>query len=109
MRFGSIIRRDAQARKREGKEQESRHRTSSTSPMLETAYVLIRLERNTPAEVARQVRRVSGVAEAAVTMGEVDVLAIVREDSTKGIAAIRREIEAIEGVGSVSVCVVVRP
>lgn len=77
--------------------------------MLETAYVLIRLERNTPAEVARQVRRVSGVAEAAVTMGEVDVLAIVREDSTKGIAAIRREIETIEGVGSVSVCVVVRP
>lgn len=77
--------------------------------MLETAYVLIRLERNTPAEVARRVRRVQGVAEAAVTMGEVDVLAIVREDSTKSFAVISREIGAIEGVKSVSVCVVVRP
>ncbi|MGH2405407.1 MAG: Lrp/AsnC ligand binding domain-containing protein [bacterium] len=77
--------------------------------MTETAYVLIRLERNTPAEVARRVRRVQGVAEAAVTMGEVDVLAIAREDSTKGFAGITREIGAIEGVKSVSVCVVVRP
>ncbi len=77
--------------------------------MTETAYVLIRLDRNTPAEVARRVRRVPGVAEAAVTLGEVDVLAIVRDNSTKGIAAISKQIEAIEGVGTVSVCVVVRP
>ncbi len=77
--------------------------------MIETAYVLIRLERNTPAEVARQVRRVQGVTEAAVTMGEVDVLAIVREDSTKGFAGISKAIGSIEGVRSVSVCVVIRP
>ncbi len=85
------------------------HRTSWASPMTETAYVLIRLERNTPAEVARRVRRVQGVAEAAVTMGEVDVLAIVRENSTKSLAGITQAIQAIEGVQSVSVCVVVRP
>ncbi len=77
--------------------------------MTEKAYVLIRLERNTPAEVARRVRRVPGVVEAAVTMGEVDVLAIVNDDSTKGLAAISHQIQAIEGVGAVSVCVVVRP
>ncbi len=65
--------------------------------MTETAYVLIRLERNTPAEVARRVRRVQGVTEAAVTMGEVDVLAIVREDSTKGFAGFNREVQHVTG------------
>lgn len=77
--------------------------------MIETAYVLIKLDRNTPAEVARRVRRVPGVAEAAVTMGGVDVLAIARGESTKILANIGHQIEAIEGVETVSVCVVVRP
>ena len=77
--------------------------------MIETAYVLIKLDRSTPAEVARRVRRVPGVAEAAVTMGGVDVLAIARGESTKILAAIGHQIEAIEGVETVSVCVVVRP
>jgi len=77
--------------------------------MLETAYLLVKLERNTPADVARRVRRVPGVLEAAVTMGEVDVLAIARGESTKALAAISHQIEAIEGVEKVSICVVVRP
>ncbi|MCL6499937.1 MAG: Lrp/AsnC ligand binding domain-containing protein [Firmicutes bacterium] len=77
--------------------------------MSETAYILIRLDRSTPAEVARRVRRVPGVTEAAVTMGEVDVLAIARGETTKGLAEISHQIQAIEGVKSVSVCVVVRP
>ncbi|MGQ0568812.1 MAG: Lrp/AsnC ligand binding domain-containing protein [Armatimonadota bacterium] len=77
--------------------------------MIETAYVLIKLDRSTPAEVARRVRRVPGVAEAAVTMGGVDVLAIARAESTKILADIGHQIEAIEGVETVSVCVVVRP
>jgi DNA-binding Lrp family transcriptional regulator len=77
--------------------------------MSETAYILIRLDRGTPAEVARRVRRVPGVAEAAVTMGEVDVLAIARDETTRGLAEISSQIQSIEGVKSVSVCVVVRP
>ncbi|MBI3997811.1 MAG: Lrp/AsnC ligand binding domain-containing protein [Armatimonadetes bacterium] len=76
---------------------------------METAYILIRLNRSTPAAVARLVRRVPGVSEAAVTMGEVDILAIVHKETTKGLATISHQIQAIEGVGSVSLCVVVRP
>jgi DNA-binding Lrp family transcriptional regulator len=77
--------------------------------MTETAYLLVKLERNTPAEVARQVRRVPGVVEASVTMGEIDVLAIARADSTRLLADISYLIQTIEGVAKVSVCVVVRP
>jgi DNA-binding Lrp family transcriptional regulator len=77
--------------------------------MVETAYLLVKLERSTPAEVARHVRRVPGVVEAAVTMGEVDVLAIARADSSKMLADISHLIAAIEGVAKVSVCVIVRP
>jgi DNA-binding Lrp family transcriptional regulator len=77
--------------------------------MLETAYVLVKLDRNTPAEVARHVRRVPGVIEAAVTMGDVDVLAIAREESTKALAEIGHAVEKIEGVAKVSLCIVVRP
>jgi DNA-binding Lrp family transcriptional regulator len=77
--------------------------------MIETAYLLVKLDRNTPAEVARLVRRVPGVVEAAVTMGEVDVLAIARDQSTKGLAEISHAVEKIQGVARVSICVVVRP
>lgn len=77
--------------------------------MTETAYLLVKLESHTPAAVARHVRRVPGVVEAAVTMGEVDVLAIARCESTRALADISHQVEAIEGVAKVSVCVVVRP
>lgn len=76
---------------------------------METAYVLLRLDRGTPAQVARQVRRVPGITEAAVTMGEVDVLAIAQGETTRSLADIGHQIEAIEGVAHVSICVVVRP
>ncbi|MDR7520930.1 MAG: Lrp/AsnC ligand binding domain-containing protein [Armatimonadota bacterium] len=76
---------------------------------METAYLLVRLDRSTPAEVARAVRRVPGVMEAAVTMGEVDVLAVIRGETTRALAEIGHQVEAIEGVGKVSICVVVRP
>ena len=75
--------------------------------MAEMAYLLIRVERGTPVEVARQVKRVPGVAGASVTMGEVDVLAVAQDESTKGLADIGRRIQAIEGVSAVSVCVVI--
>ncbi|MDR7417522.1 MAG: Lrp/AsnC ligand binding domain-containing protein [Armatimonadota bacterium] len=77
--------------------------------MVETAYMLVKLDRSTPVEVARQVRRVPGIVEASVTMGDIDVLAIARNESTKGLAEIGHAIERIEGVARVSVCVVLRP
>lgn len=77
--------------------------------MVETAYLLVTIDRSTPAEVARQVRRVPGVVEAAVTMGEVDILAIARSESTRGLADVGHAVEKLEGVAKVSICVVVRP
>lgn len=74
--------------------------------MPETAYILIRLDRSVPAEIARQVRRVPGVAEVLVTMGDVDVLAIAHGETTRAFPTIGEKIQAINGVSSVSVCVV---
>lgn len=77
--------------------------------MTETAYVLITLERNTPATVARVVRNVAGVIDAYVTMGEFDIIAVVELQGTKGFPTVAREIQRIEGVTKISTCVVVRP
>ncbi len=77
--------------------------------MAEVAYVLVSLNRNTPAAVAREVRGVSGVVDAHVTMGEFDIIAVVELDHTKGFPAVAAAIQRIEGVANVSTCVVVRP
>lgn len=71
--------------------------------------MLITLDRSTPAAVARQVRKVTGVVDAHVTMGEYDVVAIVELEGTKGFPAVASAIQRIEGVTKVSTCVVVRP
>jgi len=75
----------------------------------EVAYLLISLNRSTPAAVAREVREVSGVVDAHVTMGEFDVIALVETDHTKTFPAVAAAIQKIEGVLKVSTCVVVRP
>lgn len=77
--------------------------------MLETAYFLIALNRHTPAEIARVVRRVPGVAEAVVTMGEVDIIAISHMEGTRGFPALSEQLAKIDGVARVTTCVVVRP
>jgi len=77
--------------------------------MLETAYFLITLNRHTPAEVARLVRRVPGIAEAVVTLGEIDIIAVSQMEGTKGFPALTDQLKNIEGIASVSICVVVRP
>lgn len=73
------------------------------------AYVLIVLERNTPAAVARELRKVAGVVEAHITMGEFDIIAVVELEGTKGFPAVAGAIQRIEGVAKVSTCVVVQP
>lgn len=77
--------------------------------MPEVAYLLIALDRNTPAAVAREVRGVAGVIDAHVTMGEFDIIALVEMDNTKYIPSVAAAIQKIEGVAKVSTCVVVRP
>ena len=74
-----------------------------------TAYMLISLDRGTPAAVARQVRTVGGVVAAHVTMGDFDVVAVVEQETTKGFPPIAAEIQRIEGVTKVTTCVVVQP
>lgn len=73
------------------------------------AYLLITLDRGTPAAVAREVRKVAGVVEAHVTMGEFDVVAVVELNATKGFPAVAGAIQRIDGVTKVSTCVVIRP
>jgi DNA-binding Lrp family transcriptional regulator len=77
--------------------------------MPETAFVLINLNRSTPAEVARLVRALPGVAQAHAVMGDYDVLAVIHAEVTREIAALVDEhIRTIEGVAKVVTCVAVR-
>ncbi|HYM68857.1 MAG TPA: Lrp/AsnC ligand binding domain-containing protein [bacterium] len=76
--------------------------------MSETAFLLIKLERNTPAEVARLLRALPGIDEAHAVMGEYDVLAVVRTGATREIALlVDAHIRTIEGVARVITCVTV--
>ena len=77
--------------------------------MTETAFLLIKLDHSTPAEVARLMRAVPGVDEAHALMGEYDVLAVARTDTTRDIASlVDAVIRTIEGVAQVVTCVTVR-
>jgi DNA-binding Lrp family transcriptional regulator len=75
--------------------------------MAEVAFLLVSLDRSTPAAVAREVRAIDGVVEVYITMGEVDVIARVESETTKGFPAVAAAIQRIEGVTKVSTCAVV--
>lgn len=77
--------------------------------MIETAYILITLDRGTPAEVAQEVRKIPGIVRADVTMGEFDVIAIAEMEGTKGFSPLASRIKTIAGVDRVVTCVVVYP
>ncbi len=77
--------------------------------MAEVAYLLIALDRSTPAAVARHVRSVPGVVDAHVTMGDYDVIAVVEQEETKGFPTVTAAVAKIEGVSKVVTCVVVTP
>ncbi len=74
--------------------------------MSETAFLLISLDRSTPAAVAREIAKVT---IAHVTMGEFDVIAVVELEVTKGFPVVTGQVQRIEGVTKVSTCVVVTP
>ena len=76
--------------------------------MPETAFLLIKLDHNTPAEVTRLLRALSGVHEAYAVMGEYDVLAVVRTNATRDITTlVDAHVRTIEGVSRVVTCVTV--
>jgi len=74
----------------------------------ETAFLLIKLEHNTPAEVARLLRALPGIDEAHAVMGEYDVLAVIRAGATRDIASlVDAHVRTIQGVARVVTCVTV--
>jgi DNA-binding Lrp family transcriptional regulator len=76
--------------------------------MAEVAFVLINLDRGTPAEVARLMRALPGVETAHAVMGEFDVLAVIHADATREIPSlVESHIRTIEGVARIITCVVV--
>lgn len=77
--------------------------------MRETAYYLITLDRRTPAEVAREVRRLQGILEAAVTLGDFDIIAVAQMDGTKAFPDLAAQLRGVQGITKVTTCVVVRP
>ncbi len=77
--------------------------------MAEVAYLLIVLDRSTPSAAAHEVRKIPGVVDVAVTMGDFDVVAVVEQDETKSFPVITAAVQKIEGVSKVVTCVVVTP
>ncbi len=76
--------------------------------MTETAFLLIKVEHNTPAEVARLLRALPGIDEAHAVMGEYDVLAVIRAGATRDIASlVDANVRTIQGVARVVTCVTV--
>jgi len=74
----------------------------------ETAFVLIKLEHSTPAEVARLLRALQCIDEAHAVMGEYDVLAVVRAGATREITSlVDAHVRTIAGVARVVTCVTV--
>jgi len=74
----------------------------------ETAFLLIKVEHNTPAEVARLLRALPGIDEAHAVMGEYDVLAVIRAGATRDIASlVDANVRTIQGVARVVTCVTV--
>jgi DNA-binding Lrp family transcriptional regulator len=76
--------------------------------MPETAFLLIKLDHNTPAEVTRLLRALPGIDEAPAVMGEYDVLAVVRTNATREITAlVDAHVRTIQGVSRVVTCITV--
>src|SRR5256886_17636691 len=77
--------------------------------MVEAAYLRIALDRNTPAAVAGQIRKIPGVVDAHVTMAEFDVAALVEQAETKGFPAVVAAVPLEEGVSKFVTSLVWRP
>jgi DNA-binding Lrp family transcriptional regulator len=75
--------------------------------MVHVAFLMVSLDRNTPAQVARELRAIAGVSEAHATMGDYDVIAVLRAEHTRDLPRITAEIRKVHGVAKVVSCVAV--
>ncbi len=71
------------------------------------AFLLLSLDGNTPAQVAREARQVPGVVEVYPTMGPYDVVVVVRGEATRDIPPVAERLRRIHGVVQVVSCVAV--
>jgi DNA-binding Lrp family transcriptional regulator len=74
---------------------------------LNVAFLLLTLDGNTPAQVAREAQRIPGVSEAYATLGPYDVVVVVRAEATRDIPALAERLRRIHGVVQVVSCVAV--
>lgn len=75
---------------------------------MHTAFCLVSLDGNTPVRAAEEIRAIPGVLEAHATMGEFDVVAVVRAHKTRQIPRIAEAMRQVHGVVRVVTCVVVQ-
>ncbi len=71
------------------------------------AFLLLTLDGNTPAQVAREAKRVPGVSEVYATLGPYDVVVVVRTQATRDIPGVVERLRRIHGVVQVVCCVAV--
>ena len=74
---------------------------------MNVAFLLLTLDGNTPAQVAREARQVTGVSEAYATLGPYDVVVVVRAEATRDIPGVAERLRQIHGVVQVVCCVAV--
>lgn len=74
---------------------------------MNVAFLLLTLDGNTPAQVAREAREIPGVSEVYATLGPYDVVVVVRTDASREIPALAERLRRIHGVVQVVSCVAV--
>lgn len=74
---------------------------------MHVAFLLVNLDGNTPAQVAREALKVPGVREVYATLGPYDVVVVVRSEATRDIPAVAEQLRRIHGVVHVVTCVAV--
>jgi len=77
--------------------------------MARVAFLLITLDGNTPMEIARAIQQIDGVSEAHPTLGDYDVIAILRAERTRDVPQLTQRIQKLHGVTHVVACVSVQP
>ncbi len=71
------------------------------------AFLLLTLDGNTPAQVAREAQAIAGVSEVYPTLGPYDVVVVVRTDASRQVPRVAQQLRAIRGVVAVTCCVAV--
>lgn len=74
---------------------------------MNVAFLLLTLDGNTPARVAREARAIPGVREVYATLGPYDVVVVVRSETTRDIPLLVERLRRIHGVAQVVTCVAV--